>query len=246
MAGVRTEALIDPWEQQDAEYVAKHDARRVSAGLPTIEALVADVLADQDATDAVIGALEEAGRLWHVNHSERSMAEAAVCRVMLTLAQYGFMPASAYRVGDDVTPDFSQSPGELIEEAVRALSEIIGDNADDYVAQACQRLRYRGGARQARSAERLCQKSRIAFATPRTRERAHIANPPHYRPCASFACGGLDGSGDMRCFTRYLCSKSWWCCGPVRRTRLRSYNRPARRFTVAREQSLCLKRRVGR
>jgi len=137
MAGVRTEALIDPWEQQEAEHVAKHDARRVSAGLPTIGALVADVLADQDATDAVIGALEEAGSLWHVNHRERSMADAAVCRIMLTLAQYGFMPASAYKAGDDVTPDFSQTPGELIEEAVRALSEIIGDSADDYVAQAC-------------------------------------------------------------------------------------------------------------
>ncbi len=137
MAGVPTEELIDPWEQQDAARVAAHDGKRVSAGLPTIEALVADVLADQDATDAVIGALEEAGSLWHVNHSERSMAEAAICRIMLTLAQYGFMPASAYRVGDDVTPDFSQTPGELIEEAVRALSEIIGDSADDYVAQAC-------------------------------------------------------------------------------------------------------------
>ena len=137
MAGVPAEALIDPWEQQDARRVAKHDAKRVSAGLPTIGALVADVLADQDATDAVIGALEARGSLWHVNHSERSMAESAICRIMLTLAQYGFMPASAYKAGDDVTPDFSQTPGELIGEAVRALSEIIGDSADDYVAKAC-------------------------------------------------------------------------------------------------------------
>ena len=83
-------------------------AKRVSAGLPTIAALVADVLADQDAIDAVIGALEETGRLWHVNHSERSMAESAICRIMLTLTQYGFMVASAYKPGDDVTPDFSQ------------------------------------------------------------------------------------------------------------------------------------------
>ena len=138
MAGVPTDALIDPWKQQEAERVAKHDAKRVSAGLPTIAALIADVLADQDATDAVIGALEEAGSLWHVNHSERSMAESAICRVMLTLTQYGFMPTSAYQPGDDVTPDFSQTPGELIAEAVSALSGIIGDSADDYVAQACE------------------------------------------------------------------------------------------------------------
>ena len=136
--GVPTAAPFDPWEQQDAEHVARHDAKRASAGLPTIAALVADVLADQDAIDAVIGALEEAGSLWHVNHSERSMAESAICRLMLTLTQYGFMPASAYKPGDDVTPDFSQTPGELIAEAVGALSEIIGDRADEYVARACE------------------------------------------------------------------------------------------------------------
>jgi len=134
MAGVPTEALLDPWAQQDAE----HDAKRPSAGLPTIAALVADVLADQDAIDAVIGVLEEAGSLWHVNHSERSMAEAVICHVMLTLTQYGFMAASAYKPGDDVTPDFFQTPAELVAEAVSALSEIIGDSADGYVAQACE------------------------------------------------------------------------------------------------------------
>jgi hypothetical protein len=138
MAGAPAEALIDPWEEQDAAHVAEHDGKRVSAGLPTIGALVADVLADQDAIDAVIGALEEAGHLWHVNHSERSMAESAICRIMVTLTQYGFMTASEYRPGDDVTPDFSQTSGELIAEAVSALSEIIGDSADDYVAQACE------------------------------------------------------------------------------------------------------------
>ena len=138
MAGVPTEALIDPWEQQHAAHVAEHDRKRVSAGLPTIAALVADVLADPDAIDAVIGALEETGRLWHVNHSERSLAESAICRVMLTLTQYGFMAASSYKPGDDVTPDFSHTPGELVAEAVSALSEIIGDSADDYIAQACE------------------------------------------------------------------------------------------------------------
>ena len=56
---------------------------------------------------------------------------------MVTLTQYGFMTPSAYKPGDDVTPDFSQAPGELIAEAVSALSEIIGDSADDYVARAC-------------------------------------------------------------------------------------------------------------
>jgi hypothetical protein len=138
MAGVPTEALIDPWERENAAHVAEHDGKRVSAGLPTIAALVADVVADPDATDAVIAALEETGRLWHVNHSERSMAESAICRIMLTLTQYGFMPASAYKPGDDVTPDFSQTPGELVAEAVSALSEIVGDSADDYIAQACE------------------------------------------------------------------------------------------------------------
>jgi len=138
MAGVPTEGLLDPWAEQDAQRAAAHDAKRVSSGLPTIAALVADVLADQDAIDALIGALEEAGSLWHMNHSERSLPESAICRIMLTLTQYGFMPASTYKPGDDVTPDFSQTPGELIAEAVSALGEIIGDSADDYVVQACQ------------------------------------------------------------------------------------------------------------
>jgi hypothetical protein len=138
MAGSPAEAPIDPWEQQDAARVAAHDRKRVAAGLPTIAALVADVVADQDASDAVIGALEAAGRLWHVNHSERSLAEATLSRIMLTLTQYGFMTASAYKPGDDVTPNVSQTPGELLAEAVSAFSEIIGDSADDYVAQACQ------------------------------------------------------------------------------------------------------------
>ncbi len=57
---------------------------------------------------------------------------------MLTLTQYGFMTASSYQPGDDVTPDFSETPGELLAEAVGALSEIIGDSADGYVAQACE------------------------------------------------------------------------------------------------------------
>lgn len=136
MAGVPTEALIDPWEQEDAARVAEHDRKRVSAGLPTIAALVADVIADQDAIDAVIGALEEAGRLWHVNHSERSLAESAIYRIMLTLTQYGFMTASSYKPGDDVTPDFSETPADLVADAVGALSEIIGDSAGAYIAQA--------------------------------------------------------------------------------------------------------------